>query len=160
MQRLLKKHISGLSIPYVAFTFCYLPNGRYASIFINERNRSIKADVIKNYSSLASQHELKVFCVSNRYYEGAAFDTNIAKDIARSVSGIRELRQFCHTVVAEAQYYAAIHYIDVKCLGLLRQLELWTQATSTKKREQVIQRNSVKELQNVSNTQAISCVIG
>ncbi|MCJ1479142.1 hypothetical protein MMC13_007826 [Lambiella insularis] len=121
---------------------------RYASIFITARNNSIKEDIIKNYSSLATQHELKVFCVSNRYYDGEIFDTNTAKDLARSLSGIPELRQFCHTVVAEAQFYAAVHYIDVKCLGLLRQLDLWTQATSIQEREQIIQPNSVEELRD------------
>ncbi|MCJ1387007.1 hypothetical protein MMC17_010136 [Xylographa soralifera] len=119
---------------------------RYAILFITARNNSIKEDVIKSYSSLARQHELKVFCVSNRYYEGTNISSINARDIARSISGISELRQFCHTVVAEAQFHAAIHYLDVKCLGLLTQVELWTESISTKDREEVVPSDCVEQL--------------
>ena len=104
----------------------------------------------RNYASLANKHTLKVFCVSNRYYEGKGFTATKAKDLARSVSEIPELRQFCHTVVSEAQLHAAIYYLDVKCLGLLQQLELWTQATETENNEPLISPHCVEELRNVS----------
>jgi len=116
--------------------------------------------VTKSYASLANHHELEVFCVSNRYYEGTGFTSNNAKDISRSMSGIPELRQFCHTVVAEAQLQAAIHYLDVKCLGLLQQLELWTEATETEKNESVISPDCVEELRNVSGVLEVACFMG
>ncbi|MCJ1396677.1 hypothetical protein MMC18_009569 [Xylographa bjoerkii] len=119
---------------------------RHATLFITARNTSIKEDVINSYSSLASHHELKVFCVSNRYYEGTNISSINARDIARSISGIRELRQFCHTVVAEAQFHAAVHYLDVNCLGLLKQLELWTESISTKNREEVVPSDCIEQL--------------
>lgn len=101
-----------------------------------------------------------MFCVSNRYYDGTQFTTNNAKDIARSLSGIPELRQFCHTVVAEAQLHAACHYLDVKCLGLLQQLELWTQATETETDGPLISPDSVGELRNVSGVLDADCCMG
>ena len=106
--------------------------------------------MVNSYSSLTRQYELKVFCVSNRYYEGTNISSVDARDIARSVSGIPELRQFCHTVVAEAQFHAAINYLDVKCLGLLKQLELWTESTSTKLRKEVVPSDCVEQLREVS----------
>ena len=66
------------------------------------------------------------------------------------MSGIPELRKFCHTVVAEAQFHAALHYLDVKCLGLLQQLELWTQSTSTKEATDVVLSDCVDQLFDVS----------
>ncbi|MCJ1245077.1 hypothetical protein MMC30_002278 [Trapelia coarctata] len=121
---------------------------RYTNLFVTARNNSIKEDVTRNYSSLANNHELRVFCVSNRYYEGTVFTSNDAKDIARSMSGIPELRLFCHTVVAEAQLQAAIYYLDVKCLGLLQQLELWTEATETEKTEPLVSPDCVGKLRD------------
>ncbi|MCJ1431481.1 hypothetical protein MMC27_000834 [Xylographa pallens] len=129
---------------------------RYTTLFITARNNSIKEDVVNSYSSLAKQHELKVFCVSNRYYEGTDISSVNARDIARSISGIPELRQFCHTVVAEAQFHAAVHYLDVKCLGLLKQLELWTESISTKDREEVVPSDCVEQLREVSRTYTVA----
>ena len=88
--------------------------------------------------------------MSNRLYEGTGFNTNSAKDVARSMSGIPDLRKFCHEVVAEAQFHAAIHYLDVKCLGLLQQLELWTQSTSSKEATDAVLSECVDQLFDVS----------
>lgn len=130
---------------------------RYAKLFIEARNASIEQDVTNSYTSLTNHHDLKVFCVSNRYYSGTQFTTNNAKDIARSLSGIPKLREFCYEAAADAQLHAAFHYLDVKCLGLLQQLRLWTQPTETETDRPHISPESVGMLRNVSGVLEFDC---
>lgn len=43
-------------------------------------------------------------------------------------SGIPDLRLFCHSIVANAQFRASKHFLEVENHGLIQMLEVWVAA--------------------------------
>jgi len=75
---------------------------------------------------------LEVFCVSNTTYEKFSRKGNTEMVLA---SGIPELRRFCHTITAGAQFLEAKHFLRSNLSSLLSSVELW--ASSFKPRPQI-----------------------
>lgn len=63
-------------------------------------------------------------------------------------SGIPELRHFCHSVVARAQFRASNHFLDVEIPDLVQSLEVWA-ASIEQGTQHLIPLNLVPELQTV-----------
>jgi hypothetical protein len=65
---------------------------------------------------------LPVFCVDNRIYHTCQ---NLQEAL---LSGIPDLRKFCYSIPAKAQFRAANHYIGTELSSLVSSVELWVQA--------------------------------
>ncbi|KAL8950134.1 MAG: hypothetical protein Q9222_003811 [Ikaeria aurantiellina] len=88
----------------------------------------IKHSVRNSYAKHAAGLNVKVFCVGNRDYEGFGYRCEEARDHAVRGSCIPELRRFCHSVVAQAQYRASMHFLEVELPTLIRSCEVWLDA--------------------------------
>lgn len=69
-----------------------------------------------------------MFCVSNTTYEKYAEKGN--NELVQS-SGIPQLRQFCHSITAEAQFREASHFLRSTLPSIIHSLELWANAKLT-----------------------------
>ena len=96
---------------------------RYKYLFVNARNTDVAQALQHRYTSAAVGLIIEVFCVGNRDYEGDAFGIRDQRAIQGSC--IPDLRRFCHSVVAQAQYEATLHFLEVELSSLVQSLEAW-----------------------------------
>ncbi|CEI60224.1 unnamed protein product [Fusarium venenatum] len=91
-------------------------------LLVQARNRHVQTNLRNVYSSEMNGGNLEVFCVSNKWYEKYC-----PKGNARFVeaSGIPDLRRFCHTVTADAQFNEANHFLKSRLSSLLNTIDLW-----------------------------------
>ena len=102
---------------------------RYKYLFVALRNQRIERDVLTKYASLVTgSANLRVFCIGNKDYEGHEIDYAEARALAINGSGVPELRDFCHSVVAKAQFRASNHFIETQIPDLIQSLKLWVEA--------------------------------
>ncbi|KAH9883404.1 hypothetical protein F4778DRAFT_801988 [Xylariomycetidae sp. FL2044] len=100
---------------------------RLKKFIMETRNGEIKAKLLRLYGPVIPGNELRVFCVSNKYWE----NREKPKDIALpklELSGIIELRKHCISIVAESQLRAARTFIRDGIPALLGDLDLWVQS--------------------------------
>lgn len=113
------------------------------------RNNQAKEGLMKKCAKSDRADNLNIFCVGNKDYEGSGYWGPETRIIAAEGSGIPDLRRFCHSVVAKAQFRATINFLDVEMHGLIQKLEVWIAAL-----DQVaipeIPRDCVANLQLVS----------
>ncbi|KAL8905916.1 MAG: hypothetical protein Q9171_006480 [Xanthocarpia ochracea] len=95
----------------------------YKYLFVNARNTDVTRALQRRYTSAAVGLIIEVFCVGNRDYEGDAFGVRDQRAIQGSC--IPDLRRFCHSVVAQAQYDATLHFLEVELSSLVQSLEAW-----------------------------------
>ena len=106
------------------YSECYL-HDRYKYLFVSARNTDVERALRIRYVSPGPGLSINVFCVGNRDYEGAEYRSQEAHLRAIQGSGIPDLRRFCHSVVAQAQYDASLHFLEVELASLLQSLEVW-----------------------------------
>jgi hypothetical protein len=82
----------------------------------------VKEGVQQTYSSEIPEGKMNIFCVSNTVYDKYSRKGNL-EFVAES--GIVELRQFCHSITAEAQLREGRHYLHSSLSSLLNSLGLW-----------------------------------
>jgi hypothetical protein len=75
---------------------------------------------------------LDVFCVSNNWYEKYCPKGN-TKFV--EASGVPDLRRFCHTVTADAQFNEAKHFLKSRLSTLLNTIDLWSSSWIQKQDE-------------------------
>ncbi|KAL8846664.1 MAG: hypothetical protein Q9221_008271 [Calogaya cf. arnoldii] len=97
----------------------------YKYLFVSARNTDVERALRIRYVSPGPGLSINVFCVGNRDYEGAEYRSQEAHLRAIQGSGIPDLRRFCHSVVAQAQYDASLHFLEVELASLLQSLEVW-----------------------------------
>lgn len=104
-------------------------------LLIEARNEHVKEGLIKAYASKAPGKKLEVFCVSNPTYEKYSEKGN--DELVRA-SGIPQLRRFCHSITADAQFREASHFLRSTLPSLISSLELWANASlEVAQREQI-----------------------
>ena len=90
------------------------------------RNDHVKDGLQKAYASKVLGGKLEVFCVSNTTYE--KFSKKGNGTLVRA-SGVPELRRFCHTITAEAQFLQARNFLQSTLSSLLSSVELWADSS-------------------------------
>ncbi|KAK4235702.1 hypothetical protein C8A03DRAFT_46215 [Achaetomium macrosporum] len=91
-------------------------------LLINARNAHVTSGLQAAYAARAPGGHLDVFCVSNRWYDKYARKGNV--ELVRA-SGIPALRQFCHSITADAQLREARHFLRSRVFTLVNSAELW-----------------------------------
>jgi hypothetical protein len=92
------------------------------------RNSHIKEGLQKAYGSKVPGQSLDVFCVSNLMYEKYSKKGN--KELVQA-SCIPELRQFCHTITADAQFRGAMHFLRSTLSNLLNSVDIWASTSGS-----------------------------
>lgn len=96
-------------------------------LLIDARNCHVKQGLQSAYAAKVPGGNLEVFCVSNTIYE--KFSKKANNDMVHGMvmgSGIPELRQFCHSVTAEARLLEAKHFLQSSLSSLLNSIDTWT----------------------------------
>ncbi|RYP26651.1 hypothetical protein DL767_007934 [Monosporascus sp. MG133] len=91
-------------------------------LLIEARNEHVKDGLRKAYAAKVPGEKLDVFCVSNTTYE--KYSEKGDQELVRA-SGIPQLRQFCHSITAEAQFREALDRLQARLPNLINSLELW-----------------------------------
>ena len=102
---------------------------------MDARNDHVKQGLRRVYAAKVPNGKLDVFCVSNRMYE-----ENSRKGKAEGVmaSGIPDLRKFCHTITADAQYREARHFLQSSLFSLLTSLDIRMNRLNTADEQRVV----------------------
>lgn len=110
--------------PPSALLTIFAPSCRLKFVFVKARNAHVKEGLQRAYSSELDvpQGQLNVFCVSNTTYEkySRKGKTEFVQD-----SGIPAVRQFCHSITADAQLRHARQVLQCELAGRLNSLILW-----------------------------------
>ncbi|RYP86399.1 hypothetical protein DL770_004904 [Monosporascus sp. CRB-9-2] len=105
-------------------------------LLIEARNEHVKGGLRKAYATKVPGKKLDVFCVSNTTYEKYSEKGN--EELVRA-SGIPQLRQFCHSITAEAQFREALNRLQARLPNLINSLELWANTNlATHEREDFV----------------------
>ncbi|KAL8749362.1 MAG: hypothetical protein Q9199_007731 [Rusavskia elegans] len=104
----------------------------YKYLFVSARNTDVERALRLRYDSPGAGFSINVFCVGNRDYEGAEYQSQEAHQRAIQGSGVPDLRRFCHSIVAQAQYDASLHFLEVELASLLQSLEVWLSVSEQK----------------------------
>ncbi|KAH7193897.1 uncharacterized protein B0J16DRAFT_395906 [Fusarium flagelliforme] len=99
-------------------------------LLVEARNNHVRQNLRNVYSSEMDGRMLDVFCVSNKWYEKYCPKGN-TKFV--EASGVPDLRRFCHTVTADAQFNEAKHFLKSRLSALLNTLDLWADSSLRKK---------------------------
>ncbi|KAL8782106.1 MAG: hypothetical protein Q9213_005676 [Squamulea squamosa] len=97
----------------------------YKYLFVSARNTDVKRALQRRYASSGIGLDINVFCIGNRDYEGAGYRSQEARQKAIQGSCIPDLRRSCHSIVAQAQYQASVHFLEVELPSLIQSLDVW-----------------------------------
>ncbi|KAI5462790.1 hypothetical protein BGZ63DRAFT_352526, partial [Mariannaea sp. PMI_226] len=109
-------------------------------LLVQARNSHVKENLQRVYASEMDGRTLPVFCVSNKWYEKYCPKGNT--ELVQA-SGIPELRRFCHTITAEAQFHEVNHFLVAKSSALLNSLDLWATRVQNRQEGETICDDSV-----------------
>ncbi|KAL8696199.1 MAG: hypothetical protein Q9224_002922 [Gallowayella concinna] len=104
----------------------------YKYLFVSARNIDVKKALRSRYAGMETSLSINVFCIGNRDYEGAEYRSKEAHERAIQGSCIPDLRRFCHSIVASAQYRASVHFLEVELPSLIQSLEVWLSVSEQK----------------------------
>ncbi|EON64079.1 hypothetical protein W97_03309 [Coniosporium apollinis CBS 100218] len=96
---------------------------RQKFLLVDARNERVKDGLQEGYRTKVPGGMLEVFCVSNTTYE--KYSAEGVVDMVNA-SGIPELRRFCYSVTAEAQFLEAKHFLQSRLSSMLSSIQLWT----------------------------------
>ncbi|GLA14395.1 hypothetical protein AnigIFM62618_000774 [Aspergillus niger] len=105
---------------------------------ITRRNTSVTNSLMNAWGEKA-----RVFCVSNKLYSDHREDDRRQTNGYLALSGIQELRRYCQSVPADAQFQATVSYLQNDVPALLGSITQWTLAgtsTVTMGRAEVLRR--------------------
>ncbi|KAL2864222.1 uncharacterized protein BJX67DRAFT_374065 [Aspergillus lucknowensis] len=98
-------------------------------LLMSIRNRRVTADLTEKLSHDWG-NQTRIFCVSNRLYaDNRAMDSEHADEYL-ALSNIRELRRYCQSVPADAQFRATESFLQNELPATLRSLTLWASPIS------------------------------
>lgn len=69
--------------------------------------------------------DLKIFCVSNTDYQKHRDDNSPVAQRHTALSGVVELRLYCQSIPAEAQFKAVVEFLEHKVPTLLGSIRQW-----------------------------------
>lgn len=132
---------------------CY----RLKYLFVAQRNETVRQKVLTNYASLVNDAaSLRVFCVGNKDYEHREIHFREAQMLAIKGSGVPELRDFCHSIVAKAQFRASNHFLETQIPDLIQSLKLWMEAAKDEPGP-VLPSNALSDLEEVLSNPQRTC---
>ena len=99
-----------------------MPPARRELLFVAARNERVASGLQAAYATRAPAGRLDVFCVSNKWYN--KFSRKGNAELVQA-SGIPALRQFCHSITANAQLREARHFLQARLFALVNSAELW-----------------------------------
>lgn len=106
----------------------HLAEIKYKYIYVAARNNNVNAKLALTYPQLAGNGRSNVFCIANDDYEGNKLrHGSAAHKYAVANSGVPELRSFCHSVAAKAQFHAAELFLKIELPSLIQSLDIWLQ---------------------------------
>ncbi len=130
---------------------------RLKYFFVALRNEEVREKILKEYASLVTETtSLRVFCIGNKDYEHRELRFREAQMLAIRGSGVPELRDFCHSVVAKAQFRASNHFLETQIPGLIQSLKLWIEAADNEPGP-LLPTNALPALREVSSTPQRIC---
>ncbi|KAF2680709.1 hypothetical protein K458DRAFT_311139 [Lentithecium fluviatile CBS 122367] len=92
---------------------------------VERRNGQVANQLIDKYAEHAKMGDLKIFCVSSSDYWEHRHDEH-QKAIPRlDLSGIVDLRRYCHSVAAEVQFEEATAFLEHDVPAFLSSLKQW-----------------------------------
>lgn len=103
-----------------------LNTSRLNRFLITRRNTQVTDSLLAAWGSNA-----RVFCVSNKLYADHRFNDIEEANGYRALSGITELRRYCQSVPADAQFRATVAYIKNDVPALLGSINQWVLAGSS-----------------------------
>ena len=117
-------------------TIKYVPNGytpliavespfRYKYIWADVRNYQTRKKLLQKYNNKMQDRNLHAFCVGNQDYGGHGYNFSQSRNFLVEKSGIPELRRFCHSIIARAQFRADKHFLDTETPNLILSFSLW-----------------------------------
>ncbi|PWY94991.1 hypothetical protein BO94DRAFT_456160 [Aspergillus sclerotioniger CBS 115572] len=95
------------------------------SFLVTRRNTSVTKSLLDAWGDRA-----RIFCVSNKLYSDYRENDPQVHDYL-SLSGVRELRQYCQSVPADAQFRATVAYLQNELPALLGSISQWGLAGSS-----------------------------
>ncbi|GJP96980.1 hypothetical protein AlacWU_09879 [Aspergillus niger] len=105
---------------------------------ITRRNTSVTNSLLSAWGEMA-----RVFCVSNKLYSDHREDDRRQTNGYLALSGIQELRRYCQSVPADAQFQATVSYLQKEVPALLGSITQWAlsgTSTVTMARAEVLRR--------------------
>ncbi|CAM1503171.1 Fc.00g079470.m01.CDS01 [Cosmosporella sp. VM-42] len=110
---------------------------------VRTRNTFVTRELRAKYNQRAADNEIKIFCVSNKFYwDHREEPRNISRPFL-DLSGIIELRKHCVSIVANTQRRIATRYMKDEIPAFLAQVDLWVQSgarTASEERREAICR--------------------
>ncbi|KAF2195110.1 hypothetical protein K469DRAFT_681465 [Zopfia rhizophila CBS 207.26] len=94
---------------------------------VEHRNNFIKADIRAKLSRKAMNNEPKIFCVSNKDWETYRY-SEVEKSVADRhllLSGVVDLKRYCQTIPAEAQFKAVASFLQGRVPALATSVSQW-----------------------------------
>jgi hypothetical protein len=92
--------------------------------------------------------KLEVFCVSNKWYEKYCPKGN-AEFV--QASGIPELRRFCHTISADAQFREVKNFLKARMSACLNSLDIWASSLLNAQDKPTLNASILTKLDNIRN---------
>ncbi|ORY17690.1 hypothetical protein BCR34DRAFT_474575 [Clohesyomyces aquaticus] len=98
----------------------------FAKFLIEDRNCSVATQLLDKYTAEVRSGDLKIFCVSDKKYWDHRFDEHTRAESRLELSGVVNLRKYCHLVTAEAQFVAAAAFVEIAVPTFLGSVRQWT----------------------------------
>ncbi|OJI89614.1 hypothetical protein ASPTUDRAFT_132870 [Aspergillus tubingensis CBS 134.48] len=108
------------------------------NFLVIRRNTSVTNSLLHAWGGMA-----RIFCVSNKLYSDHREDDPRQANGYLALSGIQELRRYCQSVPADAQFRATVSYLQHEVPALLGSITQWALAgtsTMTMARAEVLRR--------------------
>ncbi|GFN11068.1 uncharacterized protein AtWU_00864 [Aspergillus tubingensis] len=108
------------------------------NFLVIRRNTSVTNSLLHALGGMA-----RIFCVSNKLYSDHREDDPRQANGYLALSGIQELRRYCQSVPADAQFRATVSYLQHEVPALLGSITQWALAgtsTMTMARAEVLRR--------------------
>ncbi|PSN71098.1 hypothetical protein BS50DRAFT_631118 [Corynespora cassiicola Philippines] len=92
---------------------------------VERRNFQVATQLIEKYANRVQSGDLKVFCVSNQDYFNHRWDEKTRAQSRLDLSGIVNLRRYCHSIPAAGQFESASVFIQNEVPAFLGSLHQW-----------------------------------
>lgn len=119
---------------------------------VERRNSQVATELINKYAEEVHMDDFNVFCVSAQDYWKQRYEEQTLAERRLELSGIVNLRRYCYSIPAEAQFEAATAFVENDVPALLGSLRQWAvggaDEVSKEKVEEI--RQVMKNLEEVA----------
>jgi hypothetical protein len=122
--------------------------------FIGARNAHVTRELKKEYAKLIPTGDLRVFCIGNKDYMKFMLPKKRVDISLINATGVPDLRRFCRSIPAKAQFEAGLQFLEVQIPTLLHSIELWISTgaggnTATKPKDAADESAFLKQVSEV-----------